>query len=77
MTIIRADPNKINPLFLAEFLNSELGLKQTDQHARGSAQREIYPDNLKHYLIWLPDRTVQDEIAQRAKAAFESQQAAR
>jgi restriction endonuclease S subunit len=54
VTIIRPDKKICNPIYLALYLNSPLGLMQTDQQASGSAQREIYPQNIIQYEIFLP-----------------------
>lgn len=52
-----------HPTYLAVYLNSPLGLMQTDQWASGSAQREIYPDDIDKFLVYLPSRQFQRKIA--------------
>ena len=64
VTIIRTT-DVCNPVFLALFLNALPGLSQTDQRAHGSAQREIYPDDIKQFIVWLPGRSKQDTLAQK------------
>jgi len=63
VTIIRTT-DVCNHVFLALFLNALPGLFQTDQRAHGSAQREIYPNDIKEFIVWLPDRSKQDTLAQ-------------
>jgi len=63
VTIMR--PNKLcNPIYLSLFLNSPAGLLQTDRHAHGSAQREIYPDDIRDFTLWLPPEPKQENLAQ-------------
>lgn len=54
VTIIRPDTTVCDPVYLALFLNSPAGLMQTDQRASGSAQREIYPQEIVCYQIFIP-----------------------
>ncbi len=63
VTIIRPK-NECNPVYLSLFLNSIVGLMQSDRHAHGSAQREIYPNDIREFTLWLPQRKVQDEMAE-------------
>jgi len=45
---------------------------QADRLAHGRAQREIYPNDLRRYSIWVPPIGKQEEMAQKvldAKAA--------
>lgn len=54
VTIIRPDRKACNPAYLALFLNSPAGLMQTDQRASGSAQREIYSQDIVEYQVFIP-----------------------
>ncbi|MDD5772022.1 MAG: hypothetical protein PHX78_00985 [bacterium] len=54
VAIIRPDNKICNPVYLALFLNSPAGLMQTDQRASGSAQREIYPQDIVKYKVFIP-----------------------
>lgn len=62
VTIIRSTKN-CDPVYLAVYLNSPLGLVQTDQWASGSAQREIYPDDIDKFLVYLPSPRFQQKVA--------------
>lgn len=63
VTIIRPD-RECNPVYLALFMNSKAGLMQAERHAHGSAQREVYPNDLRSYTIWLPPMNKQEKLAQ-------------
>jgi hypothetical protein len=52
--ILRPDRAVADPTYLALFLNSPPGLLQTEQRASGSAQRDIYPDDLVRVRVFLP-----------------------
>ena len=77
VTIIRVDPKKCNPLYVSLYLNTTPGLFQTDQRARGSAQREIYPDDIRTFVIGLPKREIQDQIGGKVRQSFETRQMAK
>ena len=62
VTIIRPN-SECNPVYLALFMNSEAGLMQADCHAHGSAQREVYPNDLRAYTVWLPPMKKQEKLA--------------
>lgn len=71
VTIIRPN-SECNSVYLALFMNTQAGLMQADQHAHGSAQREVYPKDLRAYTVWLPTMKKQEKMAQfvlDAKAA--------
>lgn len=70
VTIIRPNPKICNPIYLALFLNSPAGLMQTDQRASGSAQREIYPQEIVKYQVFIPrDKKDKPDLAWQAKLA--------
>ncbi len=76
VTIIR--PNSFcESLYLAVFLNSPFGLLQTDKWACGSGQREIYPDNIERFLIYLPDEKFQQKIADLVQQSYTTHQKAK
>ena len=54
VTIIRPDHRICHPLYLSLFLNSPAGISQSEQFSTGSAQRELYPQNVRHILVYLP-----------------------
>lgn len=70
VTIIRPDVKVCDPIYLALFLNSPAGLMQTDQRASGSAQREIYPQEVVKYKVFTPrDKNGKSDLAWQKKLA--------
>jgi len=85
VTIIRPDSKVCNPVYLALFLNSPAGLMQTDQRASGSAQREIYPQDIEEYQVFIPQnkdgktdliwqKKLADKVVQANQAKKEAKQ---
>lgn len=62
VTIIRPKA-ECNPIFLSLFMNSEMGRMQADRHAHGSAQREVYPSDIRDFTLWLPPMKKQEQLA--------------
>jgi len=83
VSIIRPNKKVCNPLYLALFLNSQAGLMQTDQRASGSAQREIYPQDIVKYDVFIPvknkkpDLEWQEKLANKIIKAHEAKKQAR
>ena len=79
VTLIRPKTDKVNPFYLSLFLNSKFGLCQTDKYASGSAQREIYPENISQYNVLIPhnkdskiDNSWMKKISERMNKFFKS-----
>lgn len=70
ITIIRANPSKVNPLYLGFVLNSFIGRTQAEKRKSGTAQPYIYPKDLKEFIIPLIRPEVQAEIAQHIQRSF-------
>lgn len=84
VTIIRPDKSVCNPIYLSLFLNSAAGLMQTDQRATGSTQREIYPQNIMKFEIFIPqnpngkpDLKWQAKLADKLIQAYEAKKEAK
>jgi restriction endonuclease S subunit len=45
-------------------MNSQAGLMQAERYGHRSAQREVYPNDLRAYTIRLPPMTKQEKLAQ-------------
>jgi len=65
-----------NPVYLALFLNSRAGIMQNVQFASGSAQRELCPNDIIQFVVYLPnynsseiDLVRQDKLAKKVIAA--------
>lgn len=76
VTIIRPNAS-CNPLYLAVFLNSPAGLLQTEKWASGSGQREIYPEDIARFLIYLPSEKFQQQIADLVRQSYQARQKAK
>jgi len=76
VTIIRPD-HTCNPLYLAAYLNSPLGLLQADCWASGSGQREVYPNDIGRFVVYLPSMEFQQRIADLVTQSWEARQKAR
>lgn len=68
VTILRS--TSLDPVYLSVFLNSLAGQLQVEKHQRGSSgQLELYPFDIRRFLIWDAPDTLQEEIrAQYDKA---------
>jgi|GEM_PF-2410541 len=84
VTIIRPNSEICSPVYLALYLNSEPGLMQTDQRASGSAQREIYSQEIINYHVFLPqnkngkvDLEWQNKLADKIIKAYEAKKEAK
>lgn len=76
VTIIRPDQS-CDPLYLSVFLNSRLGILQADRWASGSGQREIYPENIAQFLVYLPPKKFQAQVADLVTQSYQARQKAR
>lgn len=70
VTIIR--PKKeCNPIYLAVYLNAFSGLRQAERWATGSGQREIYPEAITNFWVYLPSVEFQAKIAKFVIESYE------
>jgi len=76
VTIIRTN-DSCHPLYLATFLNAPPGLMQAEQWASGSGQRELYPEDIARFLIYLPSDKFQREVGELMEKSHEAYQHAR
>lgn len=71
VAIIRVASGKIDPVYLAVFLNSKLGRLQTYKWQSGSSgQLEIYPDEILRFWVAVPDEDTQRAVRQRFEDAY-------
>lgn len=61
--LIKIDENKINPVFVEVFLQSEAGLVQLTRHSKGAVFNSISLEDLKKVKIPKVSREVQNQIA--------------
>ena len=62
---------------MALVFQSVIGQLQTQQHARGSAQAELYPSDIDRFVVPLLDPEKQKEIGNLVRASLEKQQESR
>ena len=70
ITLIRANENKINPIYLGVVLNSIVGRMQSEKRKSGTAQPYIYPKDLKEFIIPILANNVQESIASKVQESF-------
>jgi len=70
---IRPDTNKINPVYLALYLNSLIGKSQVEQSNTGAIQTNLTIPVIESILIALPPKEIQEKIAQKVMRAYEMQ----
>lgn len=70
ITLIRANEEKINPIYLGVVLNSIVGRLQSEKRKSGTAQPYIYPKDLKEFLIPILPLHIQKSIAHKQHESF-------
>lgn len=70
ITLIRADEEKINPVYLGVVLNSIIGRLQSEKRKSGTAQPYVYPKDLKEFLIPILPCNIQESIATKIQQSF-------
>ena len=70
VTILRSPT--VDPAYLSFFLNSLVGRLQVEKHQRGSSgQLELYPFDIRKFLIWEAPQSFQSEIRRLYDCATE------
>lgn len=64
----------INPVYLALVLNSKIGRMQTERACTGTAQAEIYPDDIADFIVPVLSEELQNEIASLVGQSLECKQ---
>lgn len=76
VTILRPN-SKLDPVYLAVFLNSLAGQLQVDQRLRGSSgQIELYPNDIAEFLVWVAPEALQLNIRRIVEESFARRQRA-
>jgi type I restriction enzyme M protein len=76
VTILRVEG--VDPVFLSIFVNGILGQLQVEMHQRGSSgQIELYPFDIRKFLVWIPSAELQQEIRDRYNKSIDSERASR
>ena len=72
-TILRSPT--LDPAYLSFFLNSPAGQLQVEMHQRGtSGQLELYPFDIRKFLVWSAPEALQKEIRSLYEQAAASEQ---
>ena len=73
VTILRSPT--LDPAYLSFYLNSQAGQLQVDMHQRGtSGQLELYPFDIRKFLVWVAPETFQKKIRTLYNQAAASEQ---
>ena len=71
ITIIRTISENLDPIFLNVFLKTKYGQFQiTRAYSGSSGQIELYPEQIREFLIFLPPLEIQKRIAETIKQAI-------
>lgn len=70
ITLIRANENKVNPIYLGVVMNSIVGRLQSEKRKSGTAQPYVYPKDLKEFFIPVLPTNIQDSIAAKIQESF-------
>lgn len=62
--------NGVNPIYLSLVLNSPIGRMQTEKFCTGSAQAEIYPNDIEKFIVPILDEATQETIALKVLECF-------
>ncbi len=76
VTILRS--STLDPAYLSFYLNSQAGQLQVEMHQRGSSgQLELYPFDIRKFLVWGAPESLQKEIRKLYDQAVESERQSR
>jgi len=64
----------IDPAYMAMVLSSPVGAFQTEKHARGSAQAELYPSDIAKFVVPLIDPDKQKAIGDLVRESLAAQE---
>jgi len=75
VTVLRTD--RVDPVYLAVFLNSPLGQWQIERHIKGSSgQVELYPSDIARIMVWEAPEAVQQSVRAAILSAFDEERRA-
>jgi type I restriction enzyme S subunit len=73
VTMIRPN-DSCDARYLAVFLNAPPGLLQAEKWASGSGQRELYPEDIARFLVYLPPNEFQQKVAELVDQSYRARQ---
>ncbi|MDO8593204.1 MAG: restriction endonuclease subunit S [bacterium] len=77
INLIRADKNKINPVYLGFALNSSVGRMQAEMNKSGLAQPYIYAKNLRKFKVPILSKEIQQKISDLVIKSHEARKKAK
>jgi len=77
ITVIRTKQEVCNPVYLALFLNSEIGQLQSSRWKSASDQQYIYPKEIKEFIIPILPFKTQQKIASLIQKSYEARKKAK
>jgi len=77
ITLIRTKKEICNPIYLALFLNSEIGQLQSTKWKSASAQQYIYPKEIREFVIPILPLSTQQKIASLVQESYKARKKAK
>ena len=63
IAVIRYDRNKVNPIYLRAFMNTDESQQYIQEHTRGATLQQINLSDLRNQQILVPPLAVQEQMA--------------
>lgn len=73
VNIMRLKSAEVDPVYVSFVMNSIVGKMQTEKHIRGSAQAELYPNDIAKFIIPILDTEIMDSISKMVKESLFAQ----
>ncbi len=77
VNILRLNDYSIDTTYLALVLNTTIGKLQTSQHIRGSAQAELYPNDIAKFIVPIISEDKMEAIGNLVRSSLENSQSAK
>jgi hypothetical protein len=75
--LVRPNPRICHPVYLAVFCNSAIGMEQAAKYQKGSNQQHLYPDDVNHFLVYLPSKEFQEHVADLVLQSYQARKKAK
>ena len=66
-----------NPLYLAVYLNSPIGMLQAAMYQKGSNQQELYPEDIARFVLCRASQELQEKIADLVLQSYQARKKAK
>lgn len=74
VNILRLKDSEIDSTYIALVLNTTIGKLQTEKHIRGSAQAELYPNDISKFIVPLLSKEKMTEIGNLVRSSLKASQ---